>query len=301
MNFQQFATSAFGTRLWFSLGKLPPRAGRVLARGVTSALHSRKHSHIYRIIYSNQSVVLGDGAHPDDIDAMVGAVLRHHGMVAFDVVRAIAGGEDSVVRSIELGEEFWPNLRAACESGRGVLFCGAHLSAFNLAFLSFAITGTFPILVLSADMPAGGYQIVHNLMSRGSIESLPIGPTALRKAIQRLREGGVALTGVDWPIGSTDRIPFFGQPAQLPTGHVRLAMASNALLVPLACRWTPERGYHAMTHEPVALELSGDREADVLHNTTRVLNILEGWISETPEQWAMWHRVWPDIDAEYPF
>jgi hypothetical protein len=49
------------------------------------------------VIYANQSVVLGEDASPDEIDAMVGAVLQHHGMVAFDVVRAIAGGEKAIV------------------------------------------------------------------------------------------------------------------------------------------------------------------------------------------------------------
>lgn len=301
MNFQQFATSAFGTRLWLSLGKLPPRTGRTLARGVAAAIHSRKHSHIYEVVYANQSVVLGDDASPDEIDAMVGAVLQHHGMVAFDMVRAISGGEDAIVKSIELGEEFWPNLRAARATGRSVVICGGHLSAFNLGFLSFAITGDFPILVLSADMPAGGYHIVHDLMSRGAIENYPIAPGSLRKAILRLREGGVALTGADWPVGATDRIPFFDKPAQLPTGHIRLAMSANALLVPLACRWTPGRGYYAFTCPAMELELCGDRDRDVLHNTVRLLGVLEQWIRETPEQWSMWHRVWPEVDARWPF
>jgi lauroyl/myristoyl acyltransferase len=111
----------------------------------------------------------------------------------------------------------------------------------------------------------------------------------------------VALTGADWPVGVSERIPFFGQPAQLPTGHIRLAMSSNALLVPLTSRWSPERGYYGITCPPMELELCGNREADVRYNTLRVLGILEGWIRETPEQWAMWHRVWPEVEAEWPF
>lgn len=40
------------------------------------------------------------------------------------------------------------------------------------------------------------------------------------------------------------------------------------------------------------LELTGDRSADVLHNARRVLAVFEGWITETPEQWLMYHPVW---------
>lgn len=295
MNFQQFATSTFGTRLWLSLGHLPPRTSRALARGVVRALHRRKEAHIYRVVYDNMKVVLGPQATHAEIDAMVAAVLQHAGMVAVDVVRAIAHGEDAIVSSIELGADFWANLHAARATGRGVLICGAHLSAFNLGFLSFAITGSFPILVLSADMPAGGYQIVHDLMSRGSIENIPVGTSALRKAIQRLREGGVALTGIDWPVGATERLPFFGAPAQLPSGYARLAISANAVLVPLGCRWTPERGYYAVTCPHVDPEVTGDREGDAVRTAQRLLGIVEGWIRETPEQWGMWHRVWPDV------
>lgn len=294
MNFQQFATTTFGTKLWLSLGYLPPRVGHVLARGVVRFLHSRKSAHLYRVIAANQSVVMGASATPERLDARVAEVLNHAAMVAFDFVHAVAHGEQAIPRAIELGENFWHNVRAARATGRGVLICGAHTSAFNLGFLSFAITGDFPILALSADMPAGGYQVVHDLLTRGAIENLPIDTGSLRKAILRLRAGGVALTGVDWPVGATERIPFFGRLAQLQSGYIRLAMSANALLVPLACRWTAERGYYAETHPPLELELTGDREADLLHNVRRVLSIIEGWIRETPEQWAMWHRVWPD-------
>jgi lauroyl/myristoyl acyltransferase len=95
-----------------------------------------------------------------------------------------------------------------------------------------------------------------------------------------------------------DIVPFFGQPAHLPTGHIRLAISANALLLPMACRWVPERGYYAMTDAPMELELTGDRAVDVLHNARRVLAVMERWIAAAPEQWLMYHRVWPEAGAD---
>jgi lauroyl/myristoyl acyltransferase len=64
----------------------------------------------------------------------------------------------------------------------------------------------------------------------------------------------------------------------------------------MACRWAPERGYYAMSQPPFGLEVTGDREADVQHGARRILAIMEHWIAETPEQWLMYHPVWPEAD-----
>jgi len=35
----------------------------------------------------------------------------------------------------------------------------------------------------------------------------------------------------------------------------------------------------------------------VQHNVRRILAVMENWISETPDQWLMYHRVWPETDG----
>ena len=62
MNFQQFVTTGFGTKLWMALGRLPPAAGHVVASVVTGILYRRKHASLYKILYRNQAGVLGPGA-----------------------------------------------------------------------------------------------------------------------------------------------------------------------------------------------------------------------------------------------
>jgi lauroyl/myristoyl acyltransferase len=294
LNIQQFVTTGFGTRLWMSLGRwLPLGAGHALAAAVSSVLHRRKGTSIYRILYDNQAGVLGPGASPEQVDASVGALLRHAGMTAFDLMHTAAQGEEAARRAVEFGPDFWENAGAARSTGRGALVCGCHLSNFNLAFLGFALQG-FPVQVLSAAMPAAGFGLIADMRNRGVLEETPIHAAALRKAIARLRGGGVAAIGVDWPVGFENGpgIPFFGRPACLATGYIRVAMSAGATILPLACRWTPGRGYYVLTQPPLTLELTGDREADVLHNARRVLAITERWIAETPHQWLMYHPVW---------
>ena len=295
MNFQQFVTTSFGTRLWMALGRhLPASAGHALARAISGVLWRRKDASLYRILYANQAGVLGPETAPAQIDRAVRALLAHAGMTAFDLMHLAAQGEEAVLQNIEFGAEFWPNVEAARATGRGVLVCGCHLSNFNLAFLAFALQG-FPVQVLSAAGPVGGFALMHEMRARGVLDETPIDGQSLRKAILRLREGGVVATGVDWPLGASQDEPlaFFGRPATMPTGHIRLALSSEAVLLPMACRWSPERGYYTMTAPHLLLERTGDRVADMQHNAHRLLAVIEGWIRETPDQWLMYHPIWP--------
>lgn len=295
MTFQQFATSGFGTRLWMMLARwLPPRAGHALANVVTGALYRRKDAPLYRTIYANQAGVRGQGASLKELDLGVKAVLKHAGMVTLDLMQMGTRSEEVVRRSVDFSPESWANIEAARTSGRGVLACGVHLSNFNLALLRFALEGV-PVQVLSTAVTRGGFQLVSEMRARGTLEETPLDGVALRKAILRLRAGGYVATGVDWPYGAEEGAPidFFGRPSLLPTGYIRIALSANALLLPLACRWSPERGYYAITAPPIEPEHVGDRSADVYHNARRVLAVIERWIAESPEQWLMYHPVWP--------
>jgi len=294
LNFAQFVTTEFGARLWMAIGRwLPPFAGHALAGVIAGILHRRKQSSVYRILYANQAGVLGPGATPAQVDAATAAVLRHAGFTAYDLMHIVAQGEKAIRQAMEFPPEFWVDLEAARATGRGVIVVGCHLSNFNLGFLAFALHDV-PVQVLSAAHPAGGFALMHELRARGLLDETPIDGPALRKAIKRLREGGVAATGGDWPVGvpAEERVLFFGRPARLPTGHVRLALAADAVLLPVACRWSAGRGYYMLSAPHLELELTGNREADVQHNARRVLAVFERWITETPDQWLMYHPIW---------
>ncbi len=126
------------------------------------------------------------------------------------------------------------------------------------------------------------------------MEDTEIGAPALKKAILRLKAGGVALIGVDWPVPDVeDGLPFFGVPSLLSSNYVRLALSANAVLLPLGAAWTPERGYFAMTCPPIELVRTGNREHDTRINALAVLSIVEQWIRKAPDQWLMYHPVWP--------
>lgn len=295
MSFQRFLTSDTGTRLWMSLGRsLPPGPAHALINAAVKVVAGRRNSRLYRTVYYNQAHVLGPGATFKQIDASVRGVLSHGARTSYDLMRALAGGEAAARDALDFTVETWEHIHQALAQGRGVIACGSHLSAFNLGMLSFSLRG-IPVQILSRPQPAGGFKLMTDLRDRGLLEETPIDASSLRKAIHRLRAGGVIGTAVDWPEAADPDVllPFFGAPARLPTGHIRLALSTNALLMPISGRWTPERGYFSISAPTMELERTGDRQQDLVHNALRVLAVIERWIAETPEQWLMYYPVWP--------
>jgi lauroyl/myristoyl acyltransferase len=301
MNLQQFITTEFGTRLWMSLGRwLPPRMGLGLAHVLAGIVSRRRHASIYRILYDNQAGVRGIDTPTETLHRAVRQVFNHVGQTAYDLMHSLALGQEGLRQAVTFDQQVWEDVQRAIATGRGVMICGCHTSNFNVGFLTLALRDETPtIQVLSPPAPAGGFRLMHDLRTSGKLQETPINSDVLRTALRRLREGGIVATGVDWPpaAASDDWLPFFGRRAHLPTGHIRLALSTDAVLLPVACRWDEAAGYRLLSAPHLELELTGDRRRDIQHNARRVLTVMERWIAERPEQWLMYYPVWPSEPA----
>jgi len=87
-------------------------------------------------------------------------------------------------------------------------------------------------------------------------------------------------------------VPFFGQEAMTAQGATRLALKTGRPLLPMAV--TREGSSFTVTfYEPIKLDRSGDRDADVLSGVKQVTRFIEDRIREKPAQWFWVHRRWP--------
>jgi KDO2-lipid IV(A) lauroyltransferase len=96
-------------------------------------------------------------------------------------------------------------------------------------------------------------------------------------------------------------LPFFGQPTRVWTAVARLAMLSGARIVP--AYGIRQRPFLANGRIEVQIfpgwniEKSGDKEANVIDGTRRVIGELEKVISNNPDQWLWLHRRWREKDG----
>ena len=88
-------------------------------------------------------------------------------------------------------------------------------------------------------------------------------------------------------------VDFFGVPACTTTGIARVALHTDAAVVPGYAFWDKDlRKYRLRFEPPVELVRSGDTERDILENTQRFAKVIEEIIRKYPEQWIWIHARW---------
>jgi KDO2-lipid IV(A) lauroyltransferase len=88
-------------------------------------------------------------------------------------------------------------------------------------------------------------------------------------------------------------VDFFGIPACTTSGLARIALRTNAAVVPGFLSWDKERRKYRLRFEPaVELVRTADEEADVRGNTARFTQVIEDYVRRYPDQWLWVHKRW---------
>ncbi|HHX66085.1 MAG TPA: hypothetical protein GX702_14500 [Chloroflexi bacterium] len=274
---------------------LPPRTVYWLAKRIARSM-ARRRNQMFSTVRHNLAHVVPD-ADDAELDRMAENAIYHAGRTYFDMFRLTMDDYRAGRAQVCLDAEAWEAARNELLGPRGTIIVGPHMSNFDLASQWFAAQGV-EIQALSLAEPDMGTRVVNRLRSHRGITMTPVNLNALRLAMTRLKRGGVVMTGVDRPVSEKDRpLPFFGRPARLPTGHVRLALQTDSRLLVACCVQAPDGCYNIHIAPPLEMERTGKgREVDERHNALRVLAILEDMIRMAPSQWLMFVPVWRPED-----
>lgn len=297
MRLDEFTRSQSGVRLGMFLARvLPTRVGHALARTVARRV-SRGESAVWHTVCANLAQVVGADAADPAVTAMARDLFRHAGECYFDFFHAIGQSVDRLARAVDVTPAFLDHLAAARAAGRGMMLVGFHMSNFDLGFLTLGARG-IDMQILSIANPTTGFMLQNKLRARAGFTVTPISPQALRGAVKRLKEGGVVVTGGDIPMpDDATLLPFCGRRSYIPGGPMRLALLGNALVLPGWVSYEPQRGYRIECVDPIEPVRTGDRQADVLTNTARLIAVIEATVRARPEQWLMFRPMWPPADA----
>ena len=183
---------------------------------------------------------------------------------------------------------------AAKARGKGVLVLTGHLGAWELSSFYHSLAG-FPMgmVIRRLDNPLvdglvnrirclHGNRVIHkDDFARGLIASMRAGETV----------GILMDTNMTPPQGVF--VPFFGVPACTPSGLARIALRTDAAVVPGFLLADDQDGRYTLRFG-AALELvrTGDLEADILANTALFTAEIERYVRQYPEQWLWMHRRW---------
>jgi len=249
------------------------------------------------ILATNQRVV-----HPemDDrgIKRIVAATLRQAGCSYYDLFYLLSRGHGQSESAVQFSPDFMAAWRAARRLGRGTIFVSGHISIFDIPALAF-VRQESTMQMLTYPNPRSGHIKQNAWRSQFGIYATPVNINSLRRAVKRLRQNGLVITGVEWP-DRTAPLPvqFFGRPTQLALGHIRLAMETGAMIVPVYTARLSRRRYQIeLMAEPfqVVKQRGQDRRQLIKEAAERVLRGLEVVIRQHPEQWFMFHPLWPEL------
>ncbi len=291
-----------GTGVWLSIALariLPPWMGQPFAGWLGALFGSLQGTGSVQAVMANQWVARGGSAGFDELRKASRAVFAHSGRCQYDFYHRL-GSDKDVLSLVDADASFLECVERGRGGRFGQLLAMPHYSNFDLVGRSAVLMGLH-IQALSYQQPDAGYRLQNRVRLLEGAEVTPIGIGSLRAAYQRLRNGGTVLTGVDRPTGeATVRPAFFGRPASLQTGYLRLALSAGVPVVVISGFSLPDGRCRVSASRPIALVANRDRDREVLLNAGSVLEQVEQVIRQDPAQWRMFHPVWPEALREYP-
>jgi KDO2-lipid IV(A) lauroyltransferase len=186
------------------------------------------------------------------------------------------------------------NFLAGQNRGKGVVYLTGHIGAWELSSYAHALYG-FPLHYMARPLDNAPLDALVNLY-RGRSGNRPIYKNeAARVMLRVLKDAGTVGVLADQNTMPEEGVfvDFFGVPACTTTGIARVALHTDAAVVPGYAFWDQHlRKYRLRFEPPVELIRTGDTERDVLENTQRFAKVIEGIIRKYPEQWIWIHARW---------
>lgn len=282
-----------------TLGVLPRPVARGLAAGTTRLLllfmpKLRKTAEL------NLRLAFPDWSEAQRREALKG-MARNLGWMAAEFARlpkyTRANIEDVVILD---GHE---NFLKGKDREKGVIYLTGHIGAWELSSYAHALYG-FPLHYMARPLDNAPLDKLVNEY-RGRSGNRPIYKNeAARMMLKVLRENGTLgiLADQNTMPGEGIFVDFFGKEACTTTGIARVALHTDAAVVPGYAYWDANlRRYRLRFEPPVELIRTGDAERDIRENTQKFAKVIEEIIRKYPEQWVWIHARWKNRpDGEPP-
>jgi Kdo2-lipid IVA lauroyltransferase/acyltransferase len=248
-------------------------------------------------------------AFPDWTDARRGKVargmIRQVGWLAGEFSQFPKYTRENIERIVLL--DGFENFDGARRRGKGVLFLTGHMSAWELAPFAQALYGhplhflVRPIANRRVDALINGYRC------RSGNQPIEKNRSA-RSILKVLGDGGTVgiLADHNTTLEEGVFVNFFGIPASTTSGLARIALRTDAAVVPGFLSWDAQRRKYRLRFEPaVELVRTGNEESDVRETTQRFMRVVEDYVRTYPDQWLWVHKRWktrpPGEKPIYPF
>jgi Kdo2-lipid IVA lauroyltransferase/acyltransferase len=197
------------------------------------------------------------------------------------------------VSNVLVFEDF-ENFERAHARGKGVLLFAGHFGGWELSSFAISMRGYWMYVIMRGmDNVYLGELILRYRTMHGN--KAVDKDDFVRGLLSAMRAGEVVGMLIDTNMTPPQGIfvDFFGIPACTASGMARIALKTDAAVVPTFTIWDNELGKYRLRFDPaVELARTGDLEADIKANTQKFTSIIEDYVRKYPEQWLWVHRRW---------
>ncbi|MHB0868315.1 MAG: lysophospholipid acyltransferase family protein [Chloroflexota bacterium] len=268
-------------------------AAAVLLSDIAWALLSEQRENAI----DNMARVLGLNRDDREVRRKAKGAFRNYALYMADFLRLPKLG----VEELEARFQFngWEHLDQALAAGKGVIFISAHVGNWDLGAALFARRG-YPVSVVAESFhPKKLNDLVQGTRSQHGMKVIPLEASA-RRVLGALRKNEILGLLIDRPSPESGvLVRFFGGVTQVPAGAALLALKTGAKVISGVIVRNPDHTYSGFVTSHFDVDLTGDLSVDVRLLTQRIMDTMEGFIRQYPEQWFIFRPMWPkDVTLE---
>lgn len=271
------------------MGSLPPALGYRIAGWAGGLLYTLS-PRLRLILADNIRHVLGPDADPSHIEALVRQACLYNVKGHYDLFRVERLRSDEIEEMVQV--KGWELLEEALAQGKGAIVLSAHMGNVDLVIQLTVTRGIPTIAPVQRIQPERLFQYTLRLRTSHGLKLIPSDQPMMGLLRTLKQDGIVGLAGDRDATNSGRAMDFFGSPARLPDGAVRLALRTGAPLIPAFALRLADNSCLVQIEPPLELPRTGDEDADLRAGMELAIAVMERYISQHPEQWLLAQPVW---------
>jgi lauroyl/myristoyl acyltransferase len=272
----------------FLCTRLPLRLCYTLAEAMANALYTFCPG-LRDDAESSAADVLGQTKGSSEVSRAARRCMANY---AKDVIGLCRYGGRPAEAEARVSFEGLDRLDAALSEGKGVIIVGLHLGSWDVGAV-YLSQRHYPLnaIVLSSNGNDRLDTFMRHLRCEAGIRVISahggLGPAA-----EALRRNEVLAMLIDAATeGKSVKVRFLGGYAQFSPGAAVLALRTKAAVLPMCTVRLPDNTFKGFIGERVESGLSGDLQSSIQSLTQRILDSLQGFVQQYPDQWGMMPKM----------
>jgi phosphatidylinositol dimannoside acyltransferase len=269
---------------------VPEKTGRAGAARL-GRLSYRLSPRARGVVAANQAQVLG---RPVDDPLVVASTIEAFMLYAryfIDSFHLPELNDEEIVARVDCDTEY--RLHDAAAAGKGGICALPHLGNWDAAGRWMKAIGLPALAVAEELKPRRLYDLFVELRTSIGMDVVGLSdPTVGRKLAIALGENRIVALVADRDFtGRGVEVEMFGRKRTIPAGPALLSLTTGAPLIVTPTYTTPT-GWRIEIREPLTIEPTGDRRADVSALTILMARSFEEAIAAAPSDWHMFQPGW---------